>query len=106
MDIAVVWISQSPSLLEPSCEVHSQSDKHYVCLRVLSFIYLILNIVVSSYILWAWEIQMRLSYTKKITQDEGSFQSQIVDTTRIPKCGLVFVLLTITVLILWRVSEI
>lgn len=108
MDLAVSWISPQPSdFFQPISEIQGQEYAHMDCFRVLGFTNLILNICLPSFILWMWEIEMRLTFIKKIDADgELRYQNEIIDPTWIPSRFLIFVLLTVSVFVVWRLSAV
>lgn len=95
-----------PSFLLESTGISKHSNETVDCYRVLSMIYLILSIIVPSYIIWLWEIHLRVSYLSHLREDETlRHQSRMVGYAEIPERTKIFVLLTISAVAFWRISE-
>lgn len=102
MNLPIMWISHPWSLLEPFSVIHNKDHAYMDCLRILFMIYLIFHILVPAYVLWAWEVKMRLNYVETNVLRGGSVQ---FDPSWIPERPKVLVLITMTVFVIWRFSE-
>lgn len=105
MDLTLIWMSQPSSLLEPCTELTKPND--YVdCFRVLGMIYLMFSIMIPSYLMWLSEIHMRINYTKNLYRENPSlYRIQRLDHIRIPERTKILILIMMSFIVFWKVSE-
>ena len=76
-------------------------DWHHDCLRLVSLAYVVISVMLPSFLLWLLEINSRLAFVKEINRSaERGHGAYSIDPSLIPDSTRVLVLLIISIIAL------
>jgi len=103
MDFVLGWFSEPKSLMALE-GFDSINDSFVDCRRLVTLSYLVMSLMIPSFVLWLLEIHSRVAFIKTVrhSRDEA-FRGIAVDATWIPDGPKVLVLLTTSIFTLWLV---